>query len=77
MTTPSGGDRPPGRRDDLLITIVISAVLVGWLGSIIASGFVEGFEVRPELSSMMLAIVGFLFAGRNQIKKNNRGDDDQ
>ncbi|QKY79959.1 membrane protein [Gordonia phage Clawz] len=59
-----------------LLNSVIVSILVAWVVNFTARLFIPTYEPPQGLDALMLAVVGFLFAGRQSAKGQGDGDGD-
>lgn len=64
----SGKRRKP--RHTPLTTLAILVVLGGWVANMAASIMVEGYQPDPTVSTALMAVLGFILAGKMATKQD-------
>jgi hypothetical protein len=67
--------KPSGISPNALTAVLIIIVLV-WAGSFVATLTVDDYTPPVGINEMMIALVGFLFAGRQVASRSDDDDDD-
>lgn len=58
-----------------LINVVIVAIVAIWIANFVARATIHGYDPPEGVDAIMLAVVGFLFAGKQAANRDDSGDD--